>query len=176
MNQWQESKGPVRQGQSRSEVSQTNTQPLCAGIGQTSPATPPVSANESDLILIIDNSMTVRAILTIHLCRAGYACRGFADGVSALRWLHQNAPCVPRLMLLDIDLPGMDGYQIAQHIRARPCWNAMVLVMLTGRDRVTDRLKGRLLGAQAYLTKPFQVQQLLSVVQEALAPHVPQPK
>jgi twitching motility two-component system response regulator PilG len=123
---------------------------------------------QQDLILIVEDSVTVRAILEMHLSQAGYACLCFADGVNALQWLSQKAEHVPRLLLLDLGLPRMDGYQVAQHIRAQPRWNDMVLVMLTGRDGITDRLKGRLSGAQVYLTKPFRVQQLLMVVQNSL--------
>ncbi|MGH2508293.1 MAG: response regulator [Ktedonobacteraceae bacterium] len=122
---------------------------------------------QHDLILIIEDSATVQAVLSVHLRGAGYQCVTFAHGVNALRWLHQQTQ-VPALLLLDLSLPGMDGYQVMQQIRANPCWHAMAVVMLTGRDGVTDRLKGRVAGAQAYLTKPFLVQNLLAVVQETL--------
>ncbi|HEY1353689.1 MAG TPA: response regulator [Ktedonobacteraceae bacterium] len=119
----------------------------------------------SDLILIIDDSLTVRAVTETGLRRAGYTCLSFADGPGALRWLRQAAPCVPRLLLLDVGLPGMDGYQIARTLRANPFWNEMAIVMLTSRDRTTDRIKGHLVGARMYITKPFRIEQLVAVAQ-----------
>jgi twitching motility two-component system response regulator PilG len=145
-----------------------NAQPHAGQIPPTRLADRTHMETQPDLILIIEDSVTVRTVLSVNLRRAGYQCVSFADGLSALRWLHQPATQVPSLLLLDLSLPGMDGYQIAQHIRANPCWNTMAVVMLTSRDRVTDRLKGRVAGAQAYLTKPFLVQQLLALVQETL--------
>jgi DNA-binding response OmpR family regulator len=118
----------------------------------------------SDLILIIDDSLTIRAIAETSLSRAGYTCLSFADGASALRWLRQAAPCVPRLLLLDLGLPDIDGYQIARLLRANPFWNEMAIVMLTGHNSAIDRIKGRLAGACLYLTKPFRVEQLVAVV------------
>lgn len=134
------------------------------------PVASPVSAGRA-LILVVDDSITMRTILEMSLRRAGYACLSFADGASALRWLSQSGQettQTPRLLLLDVEMPGMDGYQLAQTIRAQPRWQALALVMLTAHDRVTDRLKGRLLGVRTYLTKPFRVETLLTVVQDAL--------
>lgn len=122
----------------------------------------------SNLILIIDDSLTIRAIAETGLRQAGYTCLSFADGASALRWLRQAAPCVPRLLLLDLGLPGMDGYQIARILRANPFWNEMAIVILTGHDRTTDRVKGQLAGACMYLTKPFRIEQLVAVAQTIL--------
>ncbi len=110
----------------------------------------------------------MRTIIEVNLSRAGYSCVSFADGVSALRWLQQETPCIPRLLLLDVGLSGMDGYQIAHALRTNQRWNDMVIVMLTGRDRATDRLKGHLAGAYVYLTKPFQIERLVAIVQSIL--------
>jgi len=127
----------------------------------------------ADLILIIDDSLTVRVIAETCLGRAGYTCLSFADGTSALRWLRQAAPCVPRLLLLDLGLPGMDGYKIARLLRANPLWNEMAIVMLTGHNGVIDRIKGRLAGACLYLTKPFRIEQLVAVAHSILRRNQP---
>lgn len=132
------------------------------------PDAPRNPGRPSDLILIIDDSLTVRAVAETGLRRVGYTCLSFADGASALRWLRQAAPCVPRLLLLDLGLPGMDGYQIARLLRSNPFWNEMAIVMLTGHDRATDRVKGHLVGARMYLTKPFRIEHLVAVVQTIL--------
>lgn len=132
------------------------------------PAVSHIPDRSSNLILIVDDSLTVRAIAETGLRQAGFPCLCFADGVSALRWLRQTAPCVPRLLLLDLGLPDMDGYQIARILRANPFWNEMAIVMLTGHDRTTDRVKGFLAGACMYLTKPFRIEHLVAVVQTIL--------
>jgi twitching motility two-component system response regulator PilG len=139
--------------------------------GQQEPLMPNIARNPgwpADLILIIEDSLTVRVIAEICLGRAGYTCLSFADGASALRWLRQAAPCVPRLLLLDLGLPGMDGYRIARLLRSNPFWNEMAIVMLTGHNGVIDRIKGRLAGACLYLTKPFRIEQLVAVAHSIL--------
>lgn len=123
------------------------------------------STVRSDLVLIIDDSITMRAILETNLSQAGYRCISFMDGMSALSWLWREAACLPHLVLLDPGLPGMDGYQVVRAIRANPRWNAMAIVMLTSQDHVPAHLKGHLSGAHAYLAKPFRIEQLLAVVQ-----------
>jgi len=123
---------------------------------------------QSDLVLIIDDSITVRAILETNLNRAGYRCLSFMDGVSALDWLWREAARLPRLVLLDPGLPGLDGYEVARAIRANPRWNAMGIVLLTSQDQVPAGLKEHGAGVQAYLAKPFRIEHLLTVVQGVL--------
>lgn len=147
-------------------------EPPPAERGQFPPAdaTPVATAASMppECILIVDDSLTMRAVLEVSLRQAGYTCLSFADGASALHWLCQPVTETPRLLLLDIDLPGMDGYEVARHIRAHARWNSMALILLTGHDRVTDRLKGRLLGAQHALRKPFRIEQLLATIRDTL--------
>jgi twitching motility two-component system response regulator PilG len=120
-----------------------------------------------DLILIIEDSVAVRTIIEVSLRRGGYRSMSFADGVNALRWLHQQTT-LPALLLLDLGLPHLDGFEILHLLRGQPRWQTLPVVILTGRNGVIDRVKGRVAGAQEYLTKPFLVRNLLSVVQETL--------
>jgi twitching motility two-component system response regulator PilG len=124
----------------------------------------------SACVLVIDDSPTVRKILETCLRRAGYEVTSFPDGVTALHWLLTPSVRLPNLLLLDIEMPGMDGYAVAQYLKARPQYRHIPIVMLSGRRGVLDRLKGRLAGAEHYLTKPFRTQTLLETVQEHLAP------
>jgi len=119
-------------------------------------------------IMVVDDSITIRKIVETSLSRAGYNVSGYADGIAALRWLTQEANQVPGLILLDVDLPRMDGYKVAQQIRANPRLSSMEIIMISGRDGIIDRVKGRLVGAKAYLTKPFRTADLLSMVQQYL--------
>ncbi len=123
---------------------------------------------QPDLLLIVDDSKTMRAILETNLNRAGYRCLSFGEGESALDWLWREAARLPRLVLLDPGLPGLDGYEVARAIRANPRWNAMGIVLLTSQDQVPAGLKEHGAGVQAYLAKPFRIEHLLTVVQGVL--------
>jgi twitching motility two-component system response regulator PilG len=121
-------------------------------------------ASPNRLVVIIDDSITVRKIVEICLSREGFEVLGFAGGVEALLWLTGPQGRSPGLILLDITMPGMDGYEVARYLKARPHVGSTVIVMLTRRDGMVDRLKSRLVGAVDHLSKPFQTQQLLKVV------------
>ncbi len=122
----------------------------------------------SQLVLVIDDSATVRKILEVCLRRAGYKVISFPDGVEAIRWLATPEAFLPQMVFLDIEMPRMDGYAVAQYLKARPQYSHMVIVMLSARTGILDRLKGRLAGADEYLTKPFRTQIILAIVQTYL--------
>jgi twitching motility two-component system response regulator PilG len=119
-------------------------------------------------VMIIDDSQTVRKIVETALGREGYEVKGFPDGVEAIRWLMTPASRVPRLVILDIGLPKMNGYEIARLLKSKPQFHHTVIMMLTGRDSIVDRFKGRWAGAQTYLTKPVTTQALISAVEAHL--------
>ncbi|HLI88537.1 MAG TPA: response regulator [Ktedonobacteraceae bacterium] len=123
----------------------------------------------SKLVMVIDDSPTVRKIVEVSLRREGFTVVAFSDGIEALRaaTTHQ-LDRVPDLIFLDIDLPKMNGYEIARYLRSKSQWNRAVIVMLTRHSGVVDRLKARLSGAQVFLTKPFTTQALLEVVNSCL--------
>lgn len=124
---------------------------------------------QQPLIVIIDDSPTVRAIVKTCLQRAAFRVREFNDGVEAFRWLGSPEGEVPSLVFLDIGLPHMDGYEVLRLLRAKPKYRQTVTIMLSCRDGVIDRLKGRLAGASAYVTKPFRTEDLLAITRAALA-------
>lgn len=126
-----------------------------------------IEASEAPLlvppqILVIDDSLTVRKIMETTHRRQGFSLQAFGDGVEALQWLHQHPTVVPLLVYLDICMPRMDGYTVARHLHSRPHLSAVPIVMLTGRDGILDRVKGRLAGARGYITKPFRSEEILS--------------
>lgn len=116
------------------------------------------------LAMIIDDSLTVRKILEVTLRREGLEVLSFADGMEALRVLELEPQLIPDLLFLDLALPGMDGITVLRLLRARSRFDAMVIVILSRRDGMLDRLKSRLAGATIYLTKPFKTQEVLSIV------------
>src|SRR5690348_11474996 len=120
------------------------------------------------LVMVIDDALVVRAILDTCLGRAGYEARCFEDGLQALGWLNTSQARIPDLVVVDLGLPRLDGYEIIRLLKARPALENTVLVILSARDGILDRIKGRLVGAHAYLTKPFKTQEILAIVQEKL--------
>ena len=124
----------------------------------------------NQLVMVIDDSLVIRKIVETCLHRAGYEVKSFPDGVEALCWLNTTEACIPDLVIVDLALPKLDGYQVMQQIKARPALERTRLVILSRRDGVLDKLKGRLAGAHTYLTKPFQTGELLAVVQAHLEP------
>lgn len=118
--------------------------------------------------MVIDDSPTVRKILETCLRREGFQVESFHDGVEAIRWLTKPQVQIPDLVWLDIGLPKMDGYEVAQCLKTRPQFSKTVIVLLTRRDGVLDRLKGRLVGARVYITKPFKTQDIVSVTRSLL--------
>jgi twitching motility two-component system response regulator PilG len=115
-------------------------------------------------VVIIDDSVVVRKIVETSLSRAGITCLGYRDGYEALRALKTEMERPPDLILLDINLPRIDGFDLLRLLRSHPAFDQMVIVILSSRDSVLDRVKCRLAGARAYLVKPFRTQDLLEVV------------
>ncbi len=119
----------------------------------------------SKLILVIDDSTTVRKIVETCLGRAGFDAIGFPDGIEAISWLMGAESRIPDLVILDIGLPKMDGYEVARRLKSKPQFAKTIIIMLSRRDGMIDRLKGRLAGAQQYITKPFKTQEIVDIVE-----------
>lgn len=115
-------------------------------------------------VVVIDDSVVVRKIVETSMSRAGVPCVSFRDGYEALRALQTQGQQPPDLVFLDINLPLIDGFDLLRVFRSRPEFDRVAIVMLSSRDSVMDRVKCRLAGARAYLTKPFRTQDLLAMV------------
>jgi twitching motility two-component system response regulator PilG len=135
------------------------------------------------VVMIVDDSMTVRKVVEVELSRAGYEVVAAPDGVEALRSLLVPDARLPELILVDIEMPRLDGYQFALRCQSReqPRLSHIPLVMLTRRAGIVDRLKARLAGARGYLTRPFKERELLALVASFIGPacadreDIPQP-
>jgi twitching motility two-component system response regulator PilG len=129
-----------------------------------SAAAAPVDAatgSTAGTVMIVDDSATIRKILGLSLERAGYNVIAEADGESAIeRLLH----VVPDLILLDIAMPKLDGYEVCKRIKQDPRTAGVPVVMLSGKDAFFDKVKGHMAGASEYLTKPFETPVVLAVV------------
>jgi twitching motility two-component system response regulator PilG len=113
------------------------------------------------LVLVIDDSPTVRKIVEIALQRVGIEVVMASDGLSGLSLINERQP---DLILLDIMLPRMDGYSICQVVRRNLAYRDLPIIMLSGKDGLFDRVKGRLSGSTDYITKPFDTNELVNMV------------
>jgi twitching motility two-component system response regulator PilG len=144
-----------------------------AALGGFGPAPSPAEAashapedREWPLVLVVDDSPTIRKIVEVTLRRERIRVLGVGDGLSALAAVADQQPL---LVLLDITLPGMDGYQICQVIKQKQATKHIPVVMLSGRDGFFDRVRGKLVGSNQYVTKPFDPAALV----KAVSKHMP---
>ena len=117
-------------------------------------------------VLVVDDSPTVRKIVQMTLQREHIKVITAADGLSALTSVADN---MPALILLDIQLPRMDGYHICQIIRKNLQFRQIPIIMLSGKDGLFDKMRGRLAGSTEYITKPFDSAELVRTVKKHLA-------
>jgi twitching motility two-component system response regulator PilG len=132
------------------------------------PATPappsPAVKPARKTILIVDDSITVRKLVSMTVNEMGYRVVEAADGQEALECI--RAEGVPDLVFLDIMMPGMDGYALCKELRsAKPTAN-LPIVMLSGKDGMFNKMRGRMAGSTHYLTKPFQAEALKQVIRQ----------
>jgi CheY-like chemotaxis protein/tetratricopeptide (TPR) repeat protein len=138
-------------------------------VAQAADATAPVAekpkpasyGSSRKTVMIVDDSPTIRKILGLTLERAGYKVVAEPDGESAIERLVQ---VVPDVILLDIAMPKIDGYEVCKRIKADPRTKAVPVVMLSGKGALFDKVKGHMAGATEYLTKPFETPAVLAVV------------
>ncbi len=117
-------------------------------------------------LLIVDDDADLRNTLR-HALRADFEVEDTGDGVSALKLVAERAY---DLVLLDVSMPGLDGYSVCKAIRVLPGGDRVKVVFLTGRRGVGGRVEGRTVGADAYITKPFSPRGLREELQRLLAP------
>jgi twitching motility two-component system response regulator PilG len=118
---------------------------------------------EAKKVLVIDDSNTIRRSAEIFLKQGGHQVVLAEDGFDALAKIHDAAP---DLIFCDILMPRLDGYQTCAIIKRSERFAATPVVMLSSKDGVFDKARGRMVGSQDYLTKPFSKHQLLQAVQQ----------
>ena len=112
-------------------------------------------------ILVVDDSNTIRKSAAVFLRQGGHDVVLAEDGFDALAKLNSSPPDI---MFCDISMPRLDGYQTCAIIKSNQKYAQLPIVMLSSRDGVFDKARGRAVGAKHYLTKPFTKDQLLEVV------------
>lgn len=125
-----------------------------------------MSAEETnDLILLADDSMTTLTMVSARLQRMGYDVVTATRGDDALSLTLERRP---RLVVLDLDMPGLSGIQVAQQLREDPSFTEMPIILLTSHAEEEYVQAGMDAGANAYVLKPFSPQDLASKVDELL--------
>jgi twitching motility two-component system response regulator PilG len=118
-------------------------------------------------ILVVDDSPTVRKLISGKLEKSGHNVVCAVDGVDALAKLEEG---MPDLVLLDITMPRMDGYEVCKQIRSTPEGKHLPVVMISGKDGFFDKVRGRMAGTSGYVTKPFGPETLMKALETYLLP------
>jgi DNA-binding response OmpR family regulator len=118
-------------------------------------------------VLIVEDEPNIVLSLEILLQRAGYETASSADGEAALELIRRTHPDV---VLLDIMLPKLNGYEVCRVVKSDPTLSSIPVVMLTAKGQEVEILKGLELGASAYIAKPFGNAEVLEAVRAALEP------
>jgi signal transduction histidine kinase/ActR/RegA family two-component response regulator len=142
--------------------------PALTGQGESAADQPALHAASASRarILIVDDNADAADLLASALGTRGYDTQVAHDPDEALALARQHAP---QLALLDIGLPGMDGYELARHLRAEPALGALLLVALTGYGQPADQARSRAAGFSEHLVKPASTQQVQAVIQRLLS-------
>ena len=117
------------------------------------------------MIWCVEDDASIRDIEVYALKSAGYQARGFEDGLSFWNALQDD---VPELVVLDVMLPGVDGVELLRRMRQSERLRSVPVVMATAKDAEIDKIQGLDMGADYYLTKPFEVMELVSCVKAVL--------
>jgi two-component system phosphate regulon response regulator PhoB len=112
----------------------------------------------TERVLVVDDESDIVALVAYHLAKAGYRVSTASTGADALA---QAKSEVPALVVLDLMLPGMSGFEVLEQLRADETTAHVAVLMLTARRDEPDRIRGLSLGADDYLTKPFSPQELV---------------
>jgi len=198
LKQWTEQRASIRQlarylNRSVLSVAQALYPYICQGIVQLLPvleeaiaplsldasasgASPPSGASKSSdpadslnplhIVCIDDNRSSCEIVNTI-LTQHGYTITSLTDPLEALSKVFHLQP---DLILCDIDMPCLDGYELCAMLRKSSAFRHVPMIMLTGKDGFIDRVKARIAGANDYLTKPFSDQELLTIIEQWLVP------
>ena len=126
-------------------------------------------ALQAPMVLVVDDSLTVRKITTRLLTREGFRVDSAKDGVDALEKMHD---LVPDVVLLDVEMPRMDGFELARVMRADERLKDVPIIMITSRTADKHRNHAMEIGVNVYLGKPYQEQQLLDHIAQQLGQEV----
>jgi two-component system response regulator ResD len=124
----------------------------------------------SQLVLVVDDEPMARTLLRLMLVRAGFEVSEANDGFDALEKVKEQ---VPDLMILDVMMPGLDGFSVCETLRESEETVALPVIMLSAKADTMSVNRGLQMGATAYLTKPVSPEELTRHVQRALGIEIP---
>src|SRR4029077_9923091 len=110
------------------------------------------------IIFVVEDEEDIARLISHNLQAAGFEVQSFVSGASVLTEAVQE---IPALFLLDVMLPGSDGFELCRHIRQTPALSAIPIIFLTAKTSEADRVKGLELGGDDYITKPFSPRELV---------------
>jgi diguanylate cyclase (GGDEF)-like protein len=146
----------------------TSTEPgTDAGAGAQPEATPPTEdpGGGGESLLVVDDDPFIARLLEIELKAAGYDVRVASDGEQALTAAQERPP---QLVLADVMMPNMDGFELTRRLRQDPRTATVSVIMLTARGLSADKLEGFAIGADDYIVKPFDTPELLARIRGVL--------
>ena len=142
-----------------SPVAQETQTEFAGGETQAQPS------SDKPVILAVDDSPTIRKLVTITLREQGYEVITAADGIEALNILAES---LPSLVLSDINMPRLGGYKLCKFIKKHKRTASIPVVMLSGKDGMVDKMRGKLCGVDGFIGKPFNADDLIKIVQQYL--------
>lgn len=117
-------------------------------------------------ILIVEDEESLLKLESILLTTKGYIVQGVANGIAALEAI---AEAPPDLVLLDVMLPGLDGFEVCQQIKSNPRTSHIPVILLTAKKSPEDVARGKEVGADQYITKPFKSSMVVASIEGLLA-------
>jgi twitching motility two-component system response regulator PilG len=123
----------------------------------------PVEKPKKKCILVVDDSPTIRKLIGMTMSKNGYQIIEAEDGNEALEKIQMHG--VPDVVLLDVSMPGMDGYAVCKIMRQNPQMAETPVIMLSGKDGFFNKIRSKMAGSTMFLSKPFQPEGLLRAVQ-----------
>ncbi len=143
--------------------SQSLSEAIAEGAGLDDGSVAAVSKRRAPLVMVVDDSLTVRKITSRMLTREGFEVATAKDGVDGLQQLEDIQP---DMILLDIEMPRMDGFEFARNMRADPKVRHIPIIMITSRTADKHRNRAMELGVNEYMGKPYQEEQLLMLIRQ----------
>ncbi|MBS9781070.1 MAG: response regulator [Gammaproteobacteria bacterium] len=122
-------------------------------------------ANKNKKILIVDDSETIRRTAEALLKREGYDVATAEDGLRAFAAI---VDFKPQIIFLDIMMPRLDGYQVCSVIKNNPEYSHIPVIMLSSKDNIFDKARGRVSGSEFFMSKPFSKEELVNIVNQHL--------
>ncbi len=127
---------------------------------------PPLQGDRQYVVLAVDDSPTIRKLVSLTLEEQGFEVISASDGIEALNIL---ADQLPDLILSDINMPRLGGYKLCKFIKKHERTASIPVVMLSGKDGVFDKMRGKMSGCDDFISKPFEAAELVAKVREHIA-------